>query len=239
LPQPSIAAALASRSRRRPKGRAPEQSSRARSGPASADQGRGASRPPGPRRRWRRRGTRAFACEQRGRLAEFVLGDCAQPDPVLFGRTAHELRDSGDRCLADARKYDQASPRRTSQLRSQVAIQTRVCRQELTRRAWDWREPVKVFGWAPLDRHRQDLERSGDCVVQLACRRDRRVPLVRPKEIEVDRRNLEGPKELLPFCLLLGARRLNMTSSVPDWRPLSQWCLRTRWRTNSTASGGS
>jgi hypothetical protein len=35
-----------------------------------------------------------------------------------------------------------------------------------------------------------------------------------------------------------GARRLNMTSSVPDWRPISQWCLRTIWRTNSTASGG-
>ena len=142
----------------------------------------------------------AFAREQRCRLAELVLGDCAQPDPVLFGRAAHELRDSGDRRLADARKDDQASPRRTSELRRQVAIQARVCRQVLTRRAWDRREPVKVFGWTPLDRHRQDLERSGDRVVQLACRRDRRVALVRPQEIEVDRRDLERPKELLVFC---------------------------------------
>ncbi len=119
---------------------------------------------------------------------------------MLFGCTAHELGDSGDCCLADPRQDDQASPWRTSELGRKVAIQARVGGQVSTRRARDRREPVKVFGRTPFDRHRQDLKRSGYRVVQLACRRDRRVPLVRPQEIEVDRRNLERSKELLVFC---------------------------------------
>ena len=187
-----------------------------RGSPAGLDLGR-----PAPTKRQERERLRAFhdvgahvvlgavAREQRCRLAELVLGDCAQPDPVLFRRSAHELRDSGDRCLTDARKDDQASPWRTSELGRQVAIQARVGVQISMRSAGNGREPVKVFGRTPLDRHGQDLERSGDRVVQLACRRDRRVPLVRPQEIEVDRRNLERSKEVLPLCLLLGGSSLD------------------------------
>ena len=128
---------------------------------------------------------------------------------MLFASPTHEFRDPGDRGLTDARKDEQASPWRTSEVGRKVAIEACVCGQESARRPWDRSKPVKVFGRAPLDWHRQDLERSGDRVVQLACRRDRRVALLRPQEIEVDRRDLEGPKELRLLSPLLGGSPLD------------------------------
>src|ERR1035437_876531 len=50
---------------------------------------------------------------------------------------------------------------------------------------------------------------SGDFVTVSRTRCDRRVPLVRPEEVEVDRRNLERSKEVLAFCLLLGGSTLD------------------------------
>jgi len=120
---------------------------------------------PAPTKRYERQSVRTF--DDVG--ADVVLGAfprehrCRWPSSSwrLGAVGSRALRPYGARSSATLATVVSLTPESTikhrrggrASLAARSAIQTSVCRQELTRRAWDWREPVEVFGRTPLDGH--------------------------------------------------------------------------------------